>query len=109
MLSYCKNCGTHSILYDPESLSVICEGCEGEIANVTQFTVKTLISLGKTKKKKKESFVFRCNACGQQKQASLQSNVIVGKDCSSGNCDLNISDNMKHALKQVLQKNSEYE
>lgn len=88
-LIYCDNkgCGKdQEPVLDVETGEVMCTECGKSIKNVTEFTKKTMRSLGQIKRseRKQQAFSVKCTSCNKENPPKInEKNLIVCSFCNN--------------------------
>jgi len=86
---------------DVESNTVVCNTCGDNLDTISSYTKLSMKTNGDIlRSKNKKAFVFPCTTCSKQVEASMQSGVLVGKNCpqEQKGCKLNITKHMERAI-----------
>lgn len=101
--TYCttKGCGKISEPYlDPQTNTVHCSLCDGEIVNITSFVKTQMKSNKQYKKKEAKSFAVKCGTCKREERPKLVKDEVRCGACS-GPLD-NLTPIFKNMLKEKL-------
>lgn len=96
-----KGCGKIQEPYlDPQDNKVYCSECDGELANITQFTKHQMKMNKQFKQKKAKPFAVKCVKCGKEERPKVEKGDIVCGICAKP-MD-NLSPIFKNMLKEKL-------
>jgi len=90
---------------DVDSNKAMCNTCGDVLTDISEYTRLSMKANGDVLRssKSRKAFVFPCNTCSKDVEAHMDGGVLVGKACVNDRvgCQLNITESMLHALKQV--------
>ena len=98
-----KNNGQTDASLDTELNEVICNVCGDNLPNISEFTKLSMKSTGDIiRNNKRKAFVFPCNSCDKNVEATVEAGVVVGRHCPNNKkgCQINISEAMIHVIKE---------
>lgn len=93
--------GTTDGSLDLETNEVICNKCGDIISGISDFAKISMKNIKDIKRiNKKKAFVFPCKTCDKNVETEVLTGRVKGKDCNSGNCQINITDFMVKMIEE---------
>ena len=95
------NDGMTSVSLDVDSNQAICDECGIEIENVSSYSKLSMKKNGDVlRSKNRKAFVFPCQTCDENVEASIINGVVIGTQCPNdgSGCKIDITQHMVCAI-----------
>ena len=100
------NSGTTDAKLDVDTGKPVCQYCGENIVNLSEYTLASMRSMGDVVDRSlQEAFVFNCKSCKLSVRAVNIEGELVGRGCSSGECDIDITPIMEEAVRMYGDNN----
>jgi hypothetical protein len=107
----CKlNGGTTDVSLDVDENKAICNECGEEVVNISSYSKLSMKKNGDVlRSKNRKAFMFPCQTCNMDVEASVVSGVVIGAQCpnSGKGCKINITKHMVCAIESSSQSKIE--
>ena len=97
---------------DIDRNEVVCKICGEDVLGISSFTKQSMKQNKDVITPAKKAFMFDCKNCHKKGETVVVNGVPYGKDCSTKNCTIIISDIMASAMEKIsptLKKLEEYD
>jgi hypothetical protein len=86
---------------DVDRNEVVCKICGEDVLGISSFTKQSMKQNKDVITPAKKAFMFDCKNCHKKVETVVINGVPYGKDCSTKNCTINISEMMASAMEKI--------